>query len=201
MKNDQAPSKYSRRALAFLAAGMIVLLGATTAVLLTLPPGARSGKTLAELPPLPEEGTQGAASADLVCPKLAEDDTYRGKNKLFKYIIPGKDGWLFRTVDFRQDFHFSDRALKAFATIDTALKAQGVDLVILLQPPRGIFAPGRTDPSVWPKGYDPQTARQSYREQLQRLRDLGLAVVDLSDIPSEIPYFLKADPHWSLTGA
>jgi alginate biosynthesis protein AlgX len=201
MKNDQDSSRYSRRALAFLAAGVIVFLGAATAVILTLPPRVPSGKALAELPPLPEEDTQGAASADLVCPKLAEDDTYRGKNKLFKYIIPGKDGWLFRTVDFRQDFHFSDKALKAFETINTALKAQGVDLVILLQPPRGIFAPGRTDPVVWPKGYDPETARRSYRDQLQRLRDLGLAVVDLSDIPSDAPYFLKADPHWSLTGA
>lgn len=161
----------------------------------------KTGKTLAQLPPLPEEGTQSADSESLVCPKLAEEATYKGKNKIFKYIIPGSNGWLFRTVDFRQDFHFSDRALQAFETINTALRKQDVSLVILLQPPRGLFSTGRTDPAILPAGYDPEVARKSYRDQLDRLRSLGLAVVDLSDIPSDIPYFMKADPHWSLLGA
>lgn len=153
-----------------------------------------------DLPPVPMDDSM-TASADITCPAIRTDEAYRGKNRLFKYIFPGKDGWLFRTADFRTDFTLSDRALDAFRDVNTALAAQGSKLVVLLQPPRGMFSGVRMSAAEMPKGYDPVAARASYKHFIEQLNAQNVAVVDLGDTPADMPYFMKADPHWSVLGA
>lgn len=185
------------------AAASLAILGMAVAVAWSLvADGGKAGERAAvgKLQPIPVE-TAAAPVETVACPELAREESYKGKNKIFKYILPGKDGWMFRTSDFRSDFKLSDDALAAFEGIDKAMAARGSQLVVLLQPPRGLFAPAHMSPQTLPRDYDAQAARAAYRGFIESLRERDLSVVDLSDIPPESPYFMKADPHWSVAGA
>lgn len=166
----------------------------------TLRDSAPSLWTESDLPPVPMDDSM-TASADVTCPAIRTDAAYRGKNRIFKYILPGKDGWLFRTADFRKDFTLSDKALDAFQSVNSALAAQGSKLVVLLQPPRGIFANAHMTATELPQGYNPDAARASYKRFIAQLKAQNVAVVDLGEVPADMPYFMKADPHWSVLGA
>ena len=134
--------------------------------------------------------------------KLRDPSVYKGsKGKLFKQIEPGKDGWLFRTVDFRSDFTMPDKTFDSIVSVKDALKRKGVDLYVVVQPPRAMLMHDYVDPEHMPQGYDWTVAKTNYKAMVQRLNDAGIYAVDLSDIPSGLDYFFKGDFHWRKEGA
>ena len=134
--------------------------------------------------------------------KLRNPDIYRGsKRRILKQIEPGKDGWLFRTADFRTDFTIEDKTFDYMVQVNEALKAKGVDLYMVIQPPRAMLMHEFIDPAHMPEGYDYRIAEDNYRAMIARLNDAGIKAVDLSNTPSDLVYFFRGDPHWRREGA
>lgn len=74
-----------------------------------------------------------------LCPKLAEEDTYKDQ-KDFKWMVAGKDGWIFRTdYDLKQDeYELSDWASGSFKRLNEVLGKRGTTLVVSINPTRGL---------------------------------------------------------------
>ena len=135
-------------------------------------------------------------------PKLRDPLNYRGsKRKILRQIEPGKDGWLFRTADFRTDFSMPDKTFNDMLALNNELKKKGVDLYVIIQPSRAMLMHKYILPGYEPEGYDPEVARQNFKGLIKRLNDAGIHTVDLSDIPDDLIYFFKGDPHWRREGA
>ncbi|MDH5722403.1 MAG: hypothetical protein OEY94_03660 [Alphaproteobacteria bacterium] len=132
---------------------------------------------------------------------LWDDLQYRGERKILKHIRAGKDGWLFRSADFRTDFSMPDEIFNYMKRVNAGLKAKGVDLYIVLQPSRAMLMSKYIDPETMPEGYDPEVARANYKALIKRFNDAGINAPDLSDIPDDLVYFFKGDPHWRREGA
>jgi len=133
--------------------------------------------------------------------KLRDPASYKGKRKILRFIYPGKDGWLFRSVDFRTDFTMPDQVLGYMKKVNERLAAKGIELVVLLQPSRGMLMRSFIDPNNKPDDYDPAKAEKSYRALISQLNRVGIESPDLSDVPSDVVYFFKGDPHWRREGA
>src|SRR6185312_16034868 len=83
----------------------------------------------------PFAGTPIATGDDIpVCAAAQTEDAYARKRDL-RYIVHGKDGWLFRTIDFRTDFTAAPQTLEYFKRLNTALRSRGQTLVVAFQPP------------------------------------------------------------------
>jgi alginate biosynthesis protein AlgX len=135
-----------------------------------------------------------------VCAAARVEESYARK-KSVRYILHGKNGWLFRTSDFKTDFTASPQTMEYFTRLNRSLAARGQTLVVAFQPPRGLVSSKYIDPAAAPKGYTPEKAREGYKAFLKQLDDTGIVTVDLSDVPSDVTYFEKGDFHWSPAGA
>ncbi len=151
-----------------------------------------------------ENVTDAAAYPDLTScvPRLHNPEIYRGsKRRILNQIEPGLDGWLFRTADFRTDFTLPDKTFNYMVQVNKALKQKGVDLYMVIQPPRAMLMKEHINPENQPPDYDPAIAKRNYKQMIDRLNDAGINAVDLSDTPSDLVYFFKGDPHWRREGA
>lgn len=148
-------------------------------------------------------GAQQAAPDFSTCEKLRDESAYGKKYENFMYILPGKDGWLFRTKqDFVTRYEISDEAIAAYQQFAKVLKDKGTELVIAFAPTRGMAAAEYVpvgDPIA--KGYDPAVARKNYADLIKRMRDAGINVVGTPEIKAGADYFYKADQHWTSAGA
>lgn len=136
------------------------------------------------------------------CSKQLKDETlYRGGDRVMRVIYPGKSGWLFRSLDFRTDFTMSESTLNYMKRVNEALKAKGVDLYVVLQPPRAVVETEFIDPKEMPEGYDASTAKSGYQALISKLQSLGIQTKDISSPPSDFEYFFKGDPHWRREGS
>lgn len=145
---------------------------------------------------------QEAAYPDLTwCDTLKDPSIYKGKHKILKFIYPGKEGWLFRSADFRTDFTLPEKTFSALKEINERLKRKGIDLVIALQPSRAMVMAQYLDPADIPEGYNPSEAKKNYKALIRKLNADGIAAADLSDVPDDVIYFFKGDPHWRREGA
>jgi alginate biosynthesis protein AlgX len=135
-----------------------------------------------------------------ICPALKNAATYENKSEL-RYLHHGRDGWTFRTIDFRTDFAASPETLAYFTRLNNMLEARGQTLVLAFQPTRAMVTPSKIDPADKPEGYTPEKAWVGYQAFLKQLRDAGLRAPDLSAGAREIAYFPKGDFHWNSEGA
>lgn len=136
------------------------------------------------------------------CIDILNDLTlYKGSHKILKKIEPGIDGWLFRTADFRTDFTMSEKAFNYMKRLNAALKKRDIDLYIVIQPTRAMLMHKFIDPKHMPEGYDPEVAKKNFKGLVSQLNGAGITTIDLSDIPSDLVYFFKGDPHWRREGA
>jgi alginate biosynthesis protein AlgX len=131
----------------------------------------------------------------------AQDPASYERKTAVKYILHGKDGWLFRTADFRTDFTAQPKTLDYFRRLNRALEARGQTLLIAFQPPRALMSASHLDRAAAPKGYTTEKARDGYNAFLEQLDDQGLKTVDLSEADIKAPYFAKGDFHWTPGGA
>ena len=134
--------------------------------------------------------------------KLRDPSIYKGsKRRILKQIEPGLDGWIFRTADFRSDFTMPDKTFDYMVAVKDALKAKGVDLYLVIQPPRAMLMHEHINPAYMPEDYDASVAKANYKYLIKKLNKAGIRAADLSDIPSDLVYFFKGDPHWRREGA
>ncbi len=136
------------------------------------------------------------------CSKQLKDETlYRGGDRVMRVIYPGKGGWLFRSLDFRTDFTMSEPILAYMKRLNETLKKKGIDLYVVLQPPRAVLASDHIDPKEMPEGYTASQGRQGYQALISKLQSLGIQTKDLSNPPGDFEYFFKGDPHWRREGS
>lgn len=135
-----------------------------------------------------------------VCAEAKKPEAYLYKTAV-KYMFHGKDGWLFRTADFRTDFMATPRTMDYLRRLNQALTGQGQILIMALQPPRAMVERQHIDPTDTPKGYDPAEALRGYKAFISQLRAAGILTVDLSEVPAGFDYFPKGDFHWTPEGA
>lgn len=136
--------------------------------------------------------------------KLADRDLYKKEKKMsYDVLVPGKDGWIFRSsTDFVDNFMFDDDGIRGLKALSDALKAKGIDLVITHQPTRGIVAASRLskdDPLA--AAFDPAKALASYKASIAKMQAAGLHFTGVTEFPSPETYFRKTDQHWNTKGA
>lgn len=145
-----------------------------------------------------------AAKEDLVlCEDLAKDETYDTTYKGSKYLIAGKDGWIFRTKsDLIQDFTLKPNTIKILSRIQEKLKERNIDLVLVVQPTRGIMEGEHLDyKNSRAQKYDQKKARSSFKELLSTLNKAGIVAPDLTTGLNTNDFFYKRDIHWNEYGA
>lgn len=136
-----------------------------------------------------------------ICEAATKAETYASTKKQYKYVLHGKDGWLYRTVDFRTDFVIKPKSMEYFKRLNKIMKQKGETLIVFLQPPRAVMGARHIDPAVAPAGYDPAQGKAGYKAFIKQLNDNDILAVDLSDAPTEPEYFQKGDIHWNYEGA
>ncbi|KMQ75509.1 alginate O-acetyltransferase AlgX-related protein [Marinobacter subterrani] len=142
-----------------------------------------------------------------LCPATASPASYDTSYlKNFKMLVPGEDGWLFRSEaelveQFGPDLE-GLRHLKRFA--QHLKKTTGTELVMVFQPTKGLVHPDRL-PDTSPVPFNWSLARHSYGAALERFRQAGLVVPDLTPLlgqpTGEEAYYFKRDHHWTPYGA
>lgn len=151
-----------------------------------------------------QDKPQGRADLS-ACTALSDPKAYEAKkiSDGYFYIVPGKDGWLFRTKqDFVSDFRFHPSVKEKFRSIQTALARKGTDIIFVLLPTRGIGAADMVIPgNPLAEGYDPAKALESYKAALGDARSYGLNFVGITKFIGNDKFFFRTDHHWTPGGA
>lgn len=173
-----------RRVVLGLAAGLLALLSA-------VPAGA------AEFP------RYTASACCQLCPQAQDPARYDTKFlNSFKTLVQGRDGWLFRSeADLLMNFGITAEGLQRLVRFRDALRTRGTELLIMVQPSRGLMHADKiADARV---AYDVDVARASYLRLLSDLRGAGIVVPPLERLVQQRtaePYFWRTDHHWTPQG-
>lgn len=131
----------------------------------------------------------------LFCPALQDEKTYEGRYDSYRMLVPGKNGWIYRTrSDLKDSFSIGEESLQLLLSLQNALKARGVEFVLLYPPTRGMAHPEFIDfnaDAVWPQ----------YTAEIAQMQAAGLHVVGLQRPATGTDFFYKRDHHWSAAGA
>lgn len=138
-----------------------------------------------------------------LCPAAADPANYDTKFlNSFKTLVQGRDGWLFRSeADLLTDFAPTPEGLKLLAEFRRELQRRGVELVMMIQPPRGLMHADKLHGAAY--AYDVDAARASYLRTLQMVRAAGIPMPHLERLveeKSEHDYFWRTDHHWTPDG-
>ncbi len=141
-----------------------------------------------------------------LCPAAQNPSNYNSKYlSFFTTLVQGEGDWLFRTrYDLRTDFGTTREGYSQFKRLHDALKARGVELMIVYQPTRGLV--NREKLTAAEKAtFDYDLAKKNYLQAVAELRKTGIWVTDLSPLFDEqgkdTDYYFKADHHWTPAGA
>lgn len=123
----------------------------------------------------------------------------------FAALVQGRDDWLFRTrYDLRTDFGTTALGWRELRRLRDALKARGVELMVVYQPTRGLVNRDKLTPEEKAR-FDYDLAKKNYLAAVAQFRQAGIWVTDLSPLFDErdlgTDYYFKADHHWTPAGA
>ncbi len=141
-----------------------------------------------------------------ICPAAEQLESYNSSYlRLFKTLIEGEDGWLFRTeAELGTEFGPDDVALKELYRFAQTLRLKGTELVLVYQPTRGLVHPMKASAGGY-DGFDYQLAASNYRRALERFRSIGIYTPDLTPLLNqpvgEDNYYFRRDHHWTPAGA
>jgi len=142
-----------------------------------------------------------------LCPLTAHPSSYDTSYlKNFKMLVQGKDGWLFRSeAELVEQFGPDLEGLKHLKRFARHLKeTTGTELVMVFQPTKGLVHPDLL-PQISPVPFSWSVARKNYADALERFRQAGLVVPDLTPLLNEESredaFFFKRDHHWTPYGA
>jgi alginate biosynthesis protein AlgX len=140
----------------------------------------------------------------IFCSALGNEEMYsQNSYGSYKLLIPGKNGWIFRTQsDFKSNFALSRQTLNNFDEFNQALKKKNIELVILMTPTRGLmhseFIPQE---QIKSQNFNVNAAWENYWDSIETLRDRGLHVAGVERIAPGTSFFYKRDHHWNPDGA
>jgi len=141
-----------------------------------------------------------------LCPAAQDPSQYNTKYlSFFTALVQGEGDWLFRSrYDLRTDFGTTPTGYRQFKKLRDALKAKGVELVIVYQPTRGLV--NREKLTAAEKAqFDFKLAKQNYLKAIDGFRQAGIWTPDLSPLFDEqgveTDYYFQADHHWTPAGA
>ena len=148
------------------------------------------------------EDLDGNYADPATCEALYNADTY-AKDEDFMFMLPGKDGWVYRTrQDLQMAFDLPEDDIPLYSTFVSALKAHGTELVIAYIPTRGMIAteylPQDADQT---EDYDAASARENYNTLIARMGEAGVNFVGTPQPASGANYFNHADQHWTTKGS
>lgn len=140
-----------------------------------------------------------------LCAQAQEPARYAsGYLSSFKMLVQGRDGWLFRSEDdLRMRFGPTPHDVSKLRRFREALARRGVELVMVVQPPRGLMHADKLRPQVGP-AYDAAVAQTQYTQALDLMRAQGIAVPQVEQLLArggDSDYFFRADHHWTPEGA
>jgi len=120
--------------------------------------------------------------------------------------VEGKDGYFYRVMaDLRMQHPLSDHIADLVATLADALAATGTTLVYVPVPTKSLVMPQYLPNAARQYGFDYKVAEFAYRDVVDKLIARGVVTVDLLEamrhLPEGEPAFLKADFHWTSSGA
>ncbi len=137
------------------------------------------------------------------CAALLDDKSYTGDFEQFKYMIAGRDSWVFRSrQDLKTKFDVTPADIAIHQEFASILKGKGIDLVLAYIPTRGMLASQfllRQTPHD--KNYDVASAIASYDNAIKTMREGGVHIVGDSHPAAPNLYFNHADQHWTTIGA
>lgn len=140
----------------------------------------------------------------IFCDKMEDEELYDQNGfESYKMLVPGKNGWMFRSLmDFRTDFSLTPEALQNLGTLNRALKEKGVDLVMLIIPTRGMMHHEHMlDKHKEQYGFNPDRVWKSYWDSIKAIRNEGLTVVGIKEVPPGGEFFYQGDHHWKAEGS
>lgn len=135
-----------------------------------------------------------------LCPQAADPANYTTKFlSSYRTLVQGRDGWLFRSdADLLMQFGPNPEAVKRLGELRDALKQRGVEMVIMVQPPRGLMHADKLRGLA--PNYDPDVQLASYKRLLETMRGIGFTVVPtdkLVEAEGTENFFWRTDHHWT----
>ncbi|MCE7887539.1 MAG: hypothetical protein DYH13_08600 [Alphaproteobacteria bacterium PRO2] len=93
---------------------------------------------------------------------MANEKAYKDKGaQTYATLIPGQDGWIFRTKnDFRSNWTISEATQERLLALQEAMRANNAELVIVMPPVRGMIHANELLP-VDQKIYGDETLQKS----------------------------------------
>jgi alginate biosynthesis protein AlgX len=121
------------------------------------------------------------------------------------WVVAGQDSWLFAAEDVTLPIKLGESKVY-FERFTKALEQQGIVLVAVVNPRRGMVATPYLDSSeAKTSGFDVSETITRYQVFLETLRKAGILAPDLlasiGTLPEGESYFFKRDHHWTPLGA
>ncbi len=143
--------------------------------------------------------------SSIFCEKMQDADIYDDRQfESYRMLIPGDDGWIFRTkTDLISDFTISREALQNMRDLNHAFETRGIKLVYFTQPTRGLVHGHHIHPDDRKRFNfsDIDKSWTSYWALINDLRKAGIAAVGLQRPKPDESFFYKRDHHWNADGA
>ena len=139
---------------------------------------------------------------DHLCSEVNDEARYTStKLKSLKYLTEGKNGFVFRSRDdFLENFGDEGSNYNGLKLLVDFLASKGTQLVMVYLPTRGLMNPYAA-PS---DRFDYSTALSSYLAKVEKLRQLGIVVPDMSSLLrqyQDTDFYFKRDIHWTPNSA
>jgi alginate biosynthesis protein AlgX len=150
----------------------------------------------------PQEPEEDISSA--FCTAMADEKSYEDNNlDTYSTLIPGKDGWVFRTNnDFRKDWAADQATISRLLALQSAMRVHNAELVTLMPPVRGmVHAKEMQDADRVKYGMNDTSAWEAYEGFIRDLRQAGVNIVGINRREVNDQFFYKRNHHWSARGA
>lgn len=143
--------------------------------------------------------------AGVFCPDMANEQAYKDKKvQTYATLIPGKDGWIFRTKnDFRSDWAISNDVTQHILGLQEAMRTHNAELVIIMPPVRGmIHVSEMLEKDKKTYGLDnPEASWNAYESFINDAKNAGINIVGINRDEVNDKFFYKRNHHWSAEGA
>ncbi|NCC20844.1 MAG: hypothetical protein EOM26_00105 [Alphaproteobacteria bacterium] len=141
----------------------------------------------------------------IFCPAIEDEARYdRNGFESYKMLIPGTDGWIFRTeTDLMTSLRLSKRGVENIRALNKAFEEKGINLVMLVLPTRGmIHYRNVRDEERLKYGFtDIDGVWADYRAAIGQIREAGVDTFALKPPAEGEPFYYKRDHHWNSEGA
>jgi len=131
-------------------------------------------------------------------------------DKKYKRLAPiwsdTNTGWIFTSDQMDATYTMTSEATRLMSKIVNAFDEAGVDLAMIVAPPRPLVAgQAIVDEAMGAAGaFDTATTKESFHALIEQLRATGAVVPDLLTLATQntqIPFYFQRDTHWTNSGA